>query len=141
MLRLALLLRERLVGDALHEVLQEPVLPAFGGSGIRLYLQDLLAHERGEQRFELVAPDARHGGEAGLRERLAHHSGVLQDAPLLSGKSVQPRRDQRVQRLRHLEILDLGRESVLRAFLPQQSAVEQHANRLHRVQGHAFGTL
>ncbi len=43
-----------------------------------------------------------------------------------------------VQRLGHLERLDLARRPIERAFLDEQAAIEQHPHRLDRVQWHAL---
>ena len=138
-LRLALGLREHLVRDLLDDVLQEGVLAALGRARIGLHRDDLLAQQRGEQRLELVgvAPAERRQPELG--ERLAEHRGVLDDAPLLGAEPVEPRRDQRVQRLGHLERLDHAGRPVDVALLDEEAAVEQHPHGLDRVQRHALG--
>ncbi len=59
----ALAFRQRLVGDMAHEVLQEPVLPLLGRAWVGLQREDLLAHEPGEQRAELVLADPRDRGQ------------------------------------------------------------------------------
>ena len=45
MQHLRLLARERVVGDLLHEVLEEPVLASLGREGIGAERNDLLPHE------------------------------------------------------------------------------------------------
>ena len=52
--RLALLPRQCLVGDLAQEILEEAVLPALGRAGIRLEREDLLPHERHQQRVEVT---------------------------------------------------------------------------------------
>ena len=52
---------------------------------------------------------------------------------------VEPRGDERVQRLGHVERLDLARRSVDVAVALEQPAVEQHAHRLDGVEGDALG--
>ena len=76
---------------------------------------------------------------ASLRERLAEHRRVLEDPPLFRREAVEPRCDQRVQRLRHLERADLADRAVDRALLHEQAAVEQHPHRLDRIERHALG--
>ena len=46
--------RQRLVGDVAHEVLQEAVLAVLGRARVGLEAEHLLAHERAEQRLELL---------------------------------------------------------------------------------------
>ena len=52
-LGLALSLRERLVGDVAHDVLEECVLAALGRAGVCLDRENLLAYERAEERLEI----------------------------------------------------------------------------------------
>ena len=98
--RLPLALRERLVGDVADEVLEEAVLAVLGRARIGLDAEDLLADERGEQRLELGLAQPASAASACLRERLAEHGAVLEQPPLLRREAVEPRGDQRVQRLR-----------------------------------------
>ena len=49
-LRLPIPPRQRLVGDALDERLQEPVLAALGREGVRVEVEELLADEVVEKR-------------------------------------------------------------------------------------------
>ena len=51
---LALVLRDHLVGDAPHQVLEEPVLAALGRERVGLERQHLLADERGQQGLEVA---------------------------------------------------------------------------------------
>ena len=104
--RLAVGLRERLVGDLAQQVLEEAVLAVLGRARVGLDAEDLLAGERGEDRLELGLGAAPQRRERLLRERLAEHGRVLDDAALGRREPVEPRRDQRVQRLGHLERLD-----------------------------------
>ena len=53
-------LRERLVGDVAHEVLEKAVLAVLGRAGVGLHAEHLLARERREQRLDL---------DVGARER------------------------------------------------------------------------
>ncbi len=82
-------------------------------------------------------PDSAASARGG--ERLAEHRSVLEQAPLLRCETVQARRDQSVQRLRHLERLDFPRRPVDGALLHEQAAIEQHPHRLDRVERHALG--
>ena len=92
-----------------------------------------------EQRLELLGGSAGQRGQRADGERLAEHRSVLEQAPLLGRDAVQARGDQRVQRLGHLERLDLARGLVDGPLLGEQAAVEQHPHRLDRVQGDALG--
>ena len=129
MLRLALLLRDRLVRDVLDDVLQERVLAALGRAWVGLDREDLLADERDEQRLELVVPLPGERDEAGLRERLAEHRPVLDEPPLGLRQAVQPGCDQGVERLGHLERLHGPSRPVDVALLREQPSVEQHPAR------------
>ena len=79
--------------------------------------------------------------EALLREGLAEDGAVLDQPSLLCGERVEAGRDQRVQRLRHLQRLDRSGRPVDVALASEQPAVEQHAHRLDRVERHALGAL
>ena len=136
--RLALALRERLVGDVADEVLQEAVLAVLGRARVGLDAEHLLAHQRGEQRLELGLGEPGSAASACSGEGLAEHRGVLEQPALLGGEAVEPGGDQRVQRLGHLERLDLAGRPVDGALLGEQAAVEQHPHRLDRVQRHAL---
>ena len=65
---------------------------------------------------------------------------VLEQPPLLGGEPVEPGGDQRVQRLRHLERLDRSRQPVDGPSWTSP-AVEEHADRLDRVQRDALGAV
>jgi hypothetical protein len=136
---LALALRERLVGDTTHEVLEEAVLPVLGRAWIGLDREHLLAHQAGEQHSELVVREAGQASDRLLRERLPEHGGVLEQAPLIGGEPVEASRDQGLQRLGHLERLDRPHRPVHASLLNEQPPVEQHAHRLDCVQRHALG--
>ena len=106
--------RERLVRDLAEQVLEEGVLPALRRPRIRLQREHLLPHERAQQRLELAPRPSRQRGERLLREALAEHGRVLKEASLLRVEPVQPRGDERVQRLRDLERLDRPGRPVVR---------------------------
>ena len=136
--RFALPLGQRLVRDVADEVLQKAVLTALRRTRVRLDAQNLLSHEACQQRLDLAIGARRQRRKCRVREGLAEHRAVLQQSPLLGGETVEPRRDQRVQRLGHLERLDLAGRRVDRAVLDEQAAVEQHPHRLDCVEGHAL---
>lgn len=68
---LSLRLRERVVGDALEQVLEKRVLASLGRARVGLHGQDLLAQQGSEQRLERLLAEPRERGQAGLREALA----------------------------------------------------------------------
>ena len=104
MARPAVAPRDRLVGDALDERLQEAELAPLGRERIGLDREQLLADEA---RRRAAAPSCSSMPESAARparrERLAEHGGVLEQPSLGLRDAVEPRRDQRVQRLRNLE--------------------------------------
>src|SRR5262249_11840038 len=130
--------RKRLVGDMTDEVLQERVLAVLRRARVRLERDDLLPHEREQQRVELRLGEARERGKRAASERLSEHGPVLQQAALVRRKVVEAGRDERMQRLRHLERVDRSDGSVNRAVLDECSLVEEHANRFDRVEGNAL---
>ena len=104
---LAIALRERLVRDVSHEVLEEAVLPPFGRAGVGLEEEDLLAHERAEGRLDAVVRCAGDRGDCIDDERLAEDRRVLDEFALGRLEAVDARGDERVQRLGHRERVDL----------------------------------
>ena len=132
-------LGQRVVGDSAHQILQEPVLAVLGGARVGLDRQHLLAHERRQHRVverRIVVCERR---ERPLRERLAEHGAVLDDAALVGREPVQAGGDQRVQGLRHLQGVHGAGRPVDAPLLHQVAAVEQHAHGLDGVQRHALG--
>ena len=138
---LLLLARERVVRDPLDEGLEKGVVATLGRARVGLERQQVLAHERCEDGLQRLLVHPGQGSQAGLREGLAEHGGVFDHPPLHLLEAVEPRGDQRVQGLRHLERLDLSVGHVDVALAAQQPAVEQHAHGLHGVEGHALGPL
>jgi hypothetical protein len=80
-------------------------------------------------------------GEPAKRERLAEHRGVLQKVPLGWLETIQASCDQRVQGLGNLERLNGSRDPVLVILARQHATVEQHPDRLDRVERHALRPL
>src|SRR5207244_2538840 len=68
------------------------------------------------------------------------HGAVLEHASLVRREPVEAGGDERMERLRHVELLDGSRRTVNGALLRQQAAVEQHAHGLDGVERHALGT-
>ena len=133
-----LLLRERLIGDVTHEVLEEAVLAVLRRRRVGLHAEDLLARKRAEERVELGLGDTSQDCERVACEGLAEDRRVLEQTALFRRQSVEARGDEPVQRLRHFERGNLAGRAVDRALLYQQASVEQHPHRLDRVQRHSF---
>ncbi len=129
---LLLLAGERVVCDPLDEGLQKAVVPALRRTWVRLEREEVPAHKRGENRPQLVVVHARQRRQARLCEGLAEHGGVFDNPALYRLEAVEPRCDQRVQRLRDLQGLDVASE---------QAAVDQHADGFHRVERDALCAL
>ena len=127
------------VRDRAHEVLEEPVLAVLGRAGVRLDAQDLLAHQRRQDGLDVLLGEPGQCRQGRLRRRLAEHGGVLDQPALIRGQAVQPRRDERVERLWDLELLHRAGGPVLVALPHQQPPVQEHPDRLHRVQRDALG--
>jgi hypothetical protein len=139
-LRLAVAAGEGLVGDALDECLEEPVLAPLGGAGVRVEEEKPLrtrvarspstSSARGASaaspRAEKVLPST----EASWRRRRS-----------VSGSPVDEACDQGVERLRDVEVAELAEDTVRALGGLEQSAVEQCANRFDRVEGNAVGPL
>ena len=98
--RLPLRPRKGRVGNLADQRLHEEVLPALGRSRVELPRQQLSPDEGREARFQRGLLDARDHGQGGQAERLAEHSRVVDDRPLRCVERVEPRGDERSQRLR-----------------------------------------
>ena len=134
-------LGECLVGHLLHEGLEEPILPAFGGARIHLKSEELLANERGERGFQLFLASARERGDPCSGEGLAEDGGVLEQGSLLGRDAVEPGCDEGLECLGNGEILDRsgGFEPV--ALSLHEAPVQEHPDGFDRVERNAFGTI
>ena len=141
MLRLAVAPRQRLVRDALHEVLEEPVLSALRRTRIGLDGQHLLADQRREEMLELRRGEPADCREGLLREGLAEDRRVLDRSSFPRRESVQTGGDEGLEGLRNVERVDGSGGSVHRSLLHEEPAVQQHANGLDRVQRDALGAV
>ena len=129
---------ERLVRDALDERLQEAVLAALRRARVGLEREQLLPHERGEDRLEVGLCASRDGRQPAPCERLAEDGSVLECAPFQRAEPVQARGDQRVERLGYLERVDRAAHAEAVAVALQQPAIEQHPHRLDGVERDAI---
>ena len=80
----------------------------------------------------------RNRGERISREALPEDCRVLQQCAILRIESIQPRGDQRLQRLGHLEVLERPGELVGDLAGAEDPAVRKHADRLHGVERNAL---
>ena len=131
---LPLLAGERVVGDLSDEILEEGVLAALRRHGVGAQGEDVLSDQRREQRLELGVPLPGHGCQPAHGECPAEDGCVLDEAALIRGEAVEPGRDQRLERLRHLQRLDLAGEAEGMTFADEEPAVEQHADGLDGVE-------
>ena len=136
-----LVLRERLVGDVADEVLQEAVLAVLGRARVGLDAEHLLAHERGEQRLELLLSEPVSAASAGRVNVLPSTA-----ASWSSRRSSGARPSSRaaisacsVSGTSSASTSPVG--AVDRPFLGEQAAVEQHPHRLDRVQRDALARV
>ena len=134
-------LRHHVVRHPTDEVLEEAELAALGGQRVGPQRQDLLANERVEEFPQLCLVQARYGPEAGHGEGPSEDRCVLEHPPLLGRKVVEPSGDQRLEAGWHVEGLDRCRRLVGAALARQQAAVDEHADRLDRVERDALGSL
>ena len=139
--RLALVLRHRVVRDLLHEVLEEPVLAAVRQQRVDRDREHLLADERAEQRGDLGLRESGDRAQPLERERAAEDGPVLQEPALRRLQAVQPRGDQRLEGLGHLERLDRPLQPERAVLADQDPAVDQHPDGLHRIERDALGAL
>ena len=129
---------ERVAGNGADHVLHEAILAAVGGARIGLDDDELHAGQPGERLGVPALRQAAYRGEAVPRERLARARTRPEQPPLARAEPVEPRGDERLQRLRDVERLDRARQPVPSPARVEQAAIEQHPHRLDRVQRDAF---
>ena len=132
---------DRLVGDPLHERLQEAELAALGGERIGLEGKQFLAHEAADELLHVLLAEAGERGKTPPRERLAEHRRVLQELPLGLRHRIETGGDQRMERLGHLQRRQVACDDGCAVDLLQQPSVEQHPHRLDGVQRDAVRGL
>ena len=98
--RAAVPARERAVRDLLDQRLDEPILAALRRARIGLDLEQLAANQGAQARLQVIG----RAGDRGQRiggEDLAKDGGVLEERAVGRLESVQPRGDERAERVRH----------------------------------------
>ena len=132
-------LRERLVGDVPDEILEESVLAVLGRARIGLDAEHLLADER--RRAAARARPRLRPVRATMRRFVNVFPRTAQSwsSSLLARKAVEPGGDEGVQRLGHLQRADLAHRPVGGPLLNEVAAVEQHPDRLDRIERDALG--
>ena len=131
--RLAIAARERAVRDAAQQRLKERVLAALGRSWVVLVSEDLLGDESAEELLGLGHRSAPDRGDGRWGEALTQDGRVLHDRALRGFETVEPRRDQGLEGLRHVELLDLPGHHVPGPPLRQEAAIQQHPHGLDGV--------
>ena len=120
---------------------RNPNWPRSGESGSVAQREDLLAHERAEDRAKVALFQSRDGLKARHGERSPEDRCVLEHAPLIGRQVVETRGDERLEARRHVERLDRRRRVVGAALASQQAAVDEHPHSLDRVERDALGPL
>ena len=93
-----------LVGDLAHQGLHELVLAALRGAGIGLDGEQLATDQPVETIGQVRRHYPRDGGQGVNGEALSQDRCVQQQPAVLRPVGVEPRCDQRLQRLRHAEL-------------------------------------
>jgi hypothetical protein len=112
MSRLAILACERRVGDLADERLHERELAALGRARIHVPDDELPAGERDQPSLDIRCIERRHRRQPVDRERLAKHRGRLEERPVGGLEGVEPRGDERVQRLGHGQVGEITDRTV-----------------------------
>jgi hypothetical protein len=133
-LRFAVTPRQRLVRDALHQGLEEPELPAFGRTLVRLDREELPTDEPLQRSAHRALVPAGQRREGVRRKGLAEDGGVLQQRPVLGREAVQARLDQCMERLGHVEVLDGTRGLETVPVATQQPSIEEHPDGLDGIE-------
>ena len=131
--------REHLVGDRPQQRLRERVLTAIGREGIGADREHLLADEAFEQRAQSLLRQVCERRRRRARETAAEHRHRPDQVALLRLEGVEPRRQQRAQACRDVEVAELAGELEAIARLDQHAAVGQRPDGLDRVQRDALG--
>jgi hypothetical protein len=122
------------VGGVADEGVMEPQC-RLSCEGAGLGFDELAPAERFEPAVEIVARLGREElGDGRPREMATHHRGALEHDALPRLQALEARREQRVDRGRHLEIRERapGRPPV--ALAPEHAIVDEHAHELPQVE-------
>ena len=121
--------------------MDEAVLPALGRARIDVQLEELSPDEVAQPWLEcrrVLAGDRRQPGD---REAQSEHGRLLHDGTVRRVEAVQPRRDQGLERLRNLEVREVADGAIGTVDELQLALVEEHPDRLDRVEGNAVRTI
>ena len=66
---------------------------------------------------------------------------MLDHASLVRGKTIEASRDEGVQRLRYVEVVEAPHQAKDLAVALERSAVEEHAHRFDRIERNAVGAI
>jgi hypothetical protein len=102
--RLAVGLRERVVGDLADEGLDERILAPLGAARIGLKGEQLAPDEPPKARLDVGRGDARYGGQPRDREALAEDGGVRDQGSIVEPQPVEAAGDERRERLGDREV-------------------------------------
>ena len=138
--RAAVPARQRPVGDLADERLDELVLAPFGRPRIRLDVEQLATHEVPQLGFEVARRNPAHASQRIGGEDLAEHRGVLEERPIGGLQRVEPRGDQRAQRIGNGDVRQVADRLVDVADASDATVRQQAAHRLDGVEGDALGT-
>jgi hypothetical protein len=133
-------LGEHRVRHLAQDALDEAELAALRRAWVEVLHEQLTPDERAQPGLDLLGGAAGHAGQSGDGERLPEDGRVLQERAVGVLERVHPRGEQRVQRLRDVELAhEAADHSVRTPDLLEHVAVGQHADGLDGVQRDALG--
>ena len=115
-------------------------MPAFGRPRIGLDVEQLPPHEVAQPRLELGHIHPTRAGQRIGSEDLTEHRRILEERPIGGLEGIEPRGDQRAQRVRHRDVRQVADRLVRVAHATDAAVGEEAAHRLDCVQRHALGT-
>ena len=137
--RLPIALGQHAVRDLADQGLDECVLAPLGRARIGDVDEELAPDEVSQVRLELLFRIAGHGGKAREREALAEYGRDADEGPLCWIERVEPRGDQRLERLRHRERREVLRRDVAITLERKATLREERAHRLDGVERDPVG--